>query len=643
MKVSNANLRKTNQVPLLSVAFFSLLRFDKFASVCLFFVVLIYQGWFMQSSVPRSTEEKGGILCDDDFCRIEELIKANTFSREEICHLVEILESRVDNQLEKPKLSIDAGVDTKFITHGLRTTPSTEKQPDIDRNAIGTSREKVPVGVSASPIDIARAYMASRSSGGSRDFNIMNSNCEMAELGNEFARKPFLPPPSPKPAICWPGATVHEHHGYTTPHSQMGRHRLHNYPRTPYSRIILPKSNKKLQFESADANMSTPFKRSQSSIHRQANSSRETFDRYGSVGPIRHIKNRFSSEVRPRGSIFNPPKDNPTQVVKPAFGGFIRNTEKTQGIGETSVASKYCSGNNTSVSSDRDISNQNSAYSDSVRKILEHLDRNKPTPKEKEAELRLATAWRKSPPEATDISHDEKIRSAHAEELAAHNKSADGSCADVSVGFNKNSSKSSFNENSRKSSLFVNSVDKGLGEVEGAVTETVKSPGSGFTCNAFATNNHGQTEKSLLFPHPHLSNGQEAKIAAGTTDSHMLKNDGKRPSLPSISIGKPVFSATSSENVPGFTFPVSTCSGVLSEPPTPSVMPSAVSHSIDLHTIPSYTFGVKKSTPPLVFSFPSTSSSTSSLGEDYDLKFSFGSEHKTRLSFSSVGKDAICY
>ncbi|CAA0819927.1 Unknown protein [Striga hermonthica] len=612
-----------------------------------------------QSSVPRSTEEKVGIRCDDDFCRIEELIKANTFSREEICHLVDILESRVDNQLEKQKLSIDAGVDTEFTTHGFRTTPSTEKQPDIDRNAIGTSREKVPVGVGASPIDIARAYMASRSSGGSHDFNIMNSNGERAELGNEFARKPFLLPPSPKPAICWPGATVHEHHEYSTPQSRMGRHRLHNYPRTPYSRITLPKSNTKLQFESADANMSTPFKQSQSSIHGQANSRRETFDRYGSVGPIRHIKNRFSSEVRPRGSIFNPPKDDPTQVVKPAFGGFVRNTEKTQGIGETSGASKYCSGNNTSVSSDRDISNQNLAYSDSVRKILEHLDRNKPTPKEKEAELRLATAWRKSPPEATDISHDEKIRSAHAEELAAHNKSADVSYTDVSVGFNKNSSKSSYNENSRKSSLFVNSEDKGLGEVEAAVTETVKSLGSGFTCvsdlpgvnpmpsfvskNAFATNNHGQTEKSSLFSHPRLSNGQDVTITAGTTDSHMLKTDGKRPSLPSISVGKPVFPATSSENVPGFTFPVSTCSGVLSEPPTPSVMPSAVSHSIDLHTIPSYTFGVKKSTPPLVFSFPSTSSSTSLLGEDYDLKFSFGSEDKARLSFSSIGKDAICY
>lgn len=106
---------------------------------------------------------------------------------------------------------------------------------------------QVPVGVSASPIDIARAYMAGRSSEGGQDLHNFMSNSERAKPNNEFARKPpLLPSPSPKPSICWPGAVVHDRHGYTTPQSQRGRHRLHDFPRTPYSRTILSKSTTKV-------------------------------------------------------------------------------------------------------------------------------------------------------------------------------------------------------------------------------------------------------------------------------------------------------------------------------------------------------------------------------------------------------------
>lgn len=106
---------------------------------------------------------------------------------------------------------------------------------------------QVPVGVSASPVDIARAYMAHRTTEEGQDLHNFTSNGERAQPTSEFARKPLLlPSPSPKPSICWPGSLVHNRHGHTTPQSLRGRSRLQDFPRTPYSRTILSKSKTKV-------------------------------------------------------------------------------------------------------------------------------------------------------------------------------------------------------------------------------------------------------------------------------------------------------------------------------------------------------------------------------------------------------------
>lgn len=148
----------------------------------------------------------------------------------------------------------------------------------------------------------------------------------------------------------------------------------------------------------------------------QVKSRGETVDAYGSVGPIRRIRNKIGSGVRPRGSIFLssskeiPSKSSTTQV----FGGFLPNAEKNVIPGETSLVSKYWSEDVVSRPSDRDMSNTNISSSQAAKKVLELLDRNKPTPKQ-EAELKLATAWRSSP-DANDM---ENRTSAHVEEPAS--------------------------------------------------------------------------------------------------------------------------------------------------------------------------------------------------------------------------------
>lgn len=159
-----------------------------------------------------------------------------------------------------------------------------------------------------------------------------------------------------------------------------------------------------------------------------------------------------------------------------------------------------------------------------------------------------------------------------------------------------------------------------------------------------------QKDTSQFWPLHKQFNGQDVMTrATKAAGSELLKKQpsqfsGTKPTLKSIFVNKPdPKRIISSDNGPGFTFPVS-APGVLSEPPTPSIMPSFTSGGQlkEGSPVPSYTFGTKGSHPRLDFSsFPSTSNA-STHDEASDLKFNFGSE-KARVSFKSVGKDAICY
>lgn len=118
-----------------------------------------------------------------------------------------------------------------------------------------------------------------------------------------------------------------------------------------------------------------------------------------------------------------------------------------------------------------------------------------------------------------------------------------------------------------------------------------------------------------------------------------------KPALPPISIKKPESRWTlATDTGSGFTFPVSASTSVFSEPPTPSITPLLSAR--DQHQLKegstelSYSFGLKKSSPAVVFSFPSTSN-TAIQNEAGDIKFNFGSTKKPRLSFS-FGKNAVC-
>ena len=100
--------------------------------------------------------------------------------------------------------------------------------------------------IGASPVDIARAYMDSRTSELSFLSKNLISKSEKFSLGNEFSSKVFMPSPLQTTPVRWPGAMTQDVQGYSTPQSQKSRYGLQSFRQTPYSRTMYLKSQAKV-------------------------------------------------------------------------------------------------------------------------------------------------------------------------------------------------------------------------------------------------------------------------------------------------------------------------------------------------------------------------------------------------------------
>ncbi|KAL3532319.1 hypothetical protein ACH5RR_005840 [Cinchona calisaya] len=621
-----------------------------------------------QSEELRQDKSK---MSDDNsqISQIEQIIKGKTFSGDEINRLMEIISSRISDvsdvqKGERNEMLTTAGGSERVLLTPLPKTLDVGNQEDmkrvISRTAAFLPQPSVQDEIGASPVDIARAYMGSRiSEQGPGPFSVTSKGGTTRQPSNEFASKPSIPSSAPRLSTGWPGAMAQEQHGYRTP-NQRGRHGLHDFPRTPYSRSIYSKSRAQLTPSQADSRYLItslkPFKQSQTPIFGQVKSRHDVPDNsYGSIGPIRRVQNKFASETRPRGSIFlKSSKDAPLPVNQPVVSqGHVPDLEKNLEPSETST-SKQQPGDHAG----KRVGNNPLLYpssSQAVKRILEQLDRHKPTPQEKAEELKLAAAWKKSPPEASQAMLKENASFTHAGEFGSLKKP---DLFDTKL-------LSEENKLGGNSKSQVESLERSI-EAKDAVLPSSNAPATSFIDSMIKSDaNSGplfsvkstsqlksfQEKTSRNNPFQSQINGQPVSTSPSEpgiepSKKPQLHSSGSRPILPHISVGRQhdPLRSVSSDNVAAFTFPLSASLSILSEPPTPSFMPFSssgmVSQPKEVPTVPAYSFGTKKSTPPLVFSFPSTSNAPTHV-EAHDLKFNFGSD-KTRLSFGSVGKDAIC-
>ncbi|KAM6580141.1 hypothetical protein CsatA_003915 [Cannabis sativa] len=629
------------------------------------------------SDLVLPNKDKGGNLPNESgLSEIEKLLKGKKFSRDEVNHLMLIINSRAAEvpDVHKGKEYQRTPSRGAAASHEIIST-SDRNQRDLQGSLWKTStplpKSAMPDDVCASPIDIAKAYMGSRTLETGHSVKGMISKEERNSLYSaDFVSKPFMSSPSSKP--CWPGAMLQDEQDHLTPQSQSGRYGLHNIPRTPYSRTIFSKSKSKLMPSLGDSDKgtrpSTSLQTSQTPVYGQVKSSSDALeDNHGSAGPIRRSRNRFGTQTpgtqnrfgrqtpgtphrlatqtpgtQHRLATHTPGTQSPFRgsgVIEPSSVGpsRVENSSTSQGFlpaFKRSVepreisGSQFHSANRKNQSYDVGVPTVHPHSSQIARTILDHIDRNPPTPKDKSQELRLAFEWKK-PDSSSTPSIDPNQ---HKSKNSLLNLTALESQKIVNQDDqNKPAQDTSDKSNSRFMFPHQESTVKSV--------DTISNPRS----NVFLSNGVDGVSQ--------MKNSQEevTKITSSqvvTLQKKPAASGTNKPLLSNISVDKPnSIWKFSSDQSSGFTFPVSTASGVSSEPPTPSIMPSFSANTQlqpkDGHAIPSYTFGSSSTTPSLVFSFPSTSSSAIQ-NDTSDIKFSFGSDNP-RLSFGSVKKDAICY
>ncbi|XP_038700017.1 nuclear pore complex protein NUP1 isoform X2 [Tripterygium wilfordii] len=614
------------------------------------------------SHVERLEQGRRSDLSDDNgLSEIEQLMEDKSFSTDEINRLIEIMNSRtVDLPHAKQEIkssSMAAEQDARGAPIDLKNAgTSSEEKLEILNKATWITSTPLPQSilrdeVGASPIDIARAYMEKRTSGmDCGSIKLFPEDGSAQSHSDEFALRPYSPSPFPNPSPCWPGARVQDQRDNVTPRSQRGRFGLQSFPRTPYSRSIYSKSRSKLMQLPRDGNRemnmpSTPLQQSQSPIYGKSRNN-DLVDDHESVGPIRRTPRKYSTAARPKSSM-----SGPLQVDNFHFSEAIFPTVKrTMGTGEKTGALKFQLADWKPQGSEVDAAVVHPHSSQMAKKILEHLERNPATPTDKSAEIQRVTTWNKQhSSDVTAVIPNKRNGSMH---LGGFDFS--GNKQQV---FKQNSH---WSENKGDSLFKVPPPRETYDKVMGAVK--LKSSASDIKDGNEITNLGDDAEPTQEFWKSQDSQVKSAaedvsRIASNGASSEVLNawnsisqpsTAGSKPVLPSICVTKPeqrwMFS---SDNSSGFTFPVSSSHGTISEPPTPSVMPSSTASGQlqpkEGSSVAAYSFGTKKSDPALVFSFPSTSNAAAVHDPSPNLQFSFGSETSARISFSSFGKDAICH
>ncbi|KAL8149737.1 uncharacterized protein LOC141708908 [Apium graveolens] len=630
-------------------------------------------------SCPELEQEKRKKSSEDsELYKIEQIIKGKLFSRDEIRRLTDILKSNIASDIERetnqPSLTAKGEAKMKVSFAPEYHMITTEIEKDVNRNALTVSSPRIESNiqnnVNASPIDVAKAYMRSHSSESVPSAYSTMSKYERALYrGDDIqpnSSSPQGPQPSSRPSTSGLGPMVQDQHGYETPLGQRGSFGLQKFPRTPYSRTIYSSSQSRskltqLQQDKRPLNISpSPFQKSRipifahsrTPIFGKVKSRTEDDSGYGTGGAIRRTRSKFASETPGRGSAsLYSLQNGPSQVKESNASKVFFPKEKNMELIGTSGTANNQPVESVDYGSKEGLPTSSPQSSPVARGILEHLA-NKPTPSELATELKYVSAWKNSPSKNNEVFQNE-FTSASQLRGSVNLQKNGGSLKFSAKGSNDGeylTSREKSEESEALNAITMKSKVNGDGNVTG---HTSVEPLFGIKRvsefqmkstheNAFMDAKR-QDQDGSTWPFHKLVNGQDIMPktihADGSKflDKQPYNTSGGKRTLKSISVDK--------KGGLGFTFPVS-APGVLSEPPTPSIFPSFssgdMSQAAEDSAIPSYTFGTKRSSPRHDFSsFPSTSNSSTDMASD--IKFSFGSERKNRVSFNLVEKDPISH
>ncbi|RID73743.1 hypothetical protein BRARA_B00873 [Brassica rapa] len=610
-----------------------------------------------ESNFNISAQAKGNIALNDvvAISELERLMEGKTFSRAETDRLIEILNSRATDlsdvvRDERVEIPLREGVKKNMSFLDKRKEPIGAKDASSELWATPTPLAKsitlngdkhVRDEAGLSPAELAKTYMGGQTpSSSSQGFVARNE--KNSRDGGMFVANYSGASPSSKPSACWPGVKLNEQLGFATPQNQRENFGIQSFPRTPYPRSILSSSKSKLMQlqDNSSKRLSTLQSPSQSAQTRYGQLKLSKGSDSGVFGPSRRA--RQSATMSP--------------YSRPSRGRFENSGNmKSYEAGESSISMPQTTTYGKHIGLEVGTPTVPRHSSQIARTILDHLERTQPTPKDKSAELKLATSWR----------YPQSSKTVEPSNFNINNVTKDGSVK--------------LNEDIRNviSNVPPSSVAK-LPEVtthdaQNAITKTASASNGIFSGSSSGTTLQYELGKPMgsLSGSTHEKDGtiavsssiggEPANLPKPPSQSLGNNNINKRL-LSSISVAKPNqrWAFPSGSNA-SFTFPVSSSDGATSsEPPTPSIMPFTTSTAasgdgvaITSHhdeatkddEVPQFSFGGNRrgDKTPLVFDFPSVSEEV--MNEDDEklgIKYTFGSKKPERISFSSAGSDGVC-
>ncbi|KAL2227601.1 UNVERIFIED_CONTAM: Nuclear pore complex protein NUP1 [Sesamum indicum] len=353
----------------------------------------------MLSENQDSEQEPAGRECNQQInsssssrvSELEQLLKQKTFTRSEIVHLTELLQSRAvdmsvpDDGQKNEETASDFGRLQPFASEPLETNRS----EGIRSSAVMSTpilNSKVLDDDIASPAELAKAYMGSRPSKVSPSMLGSRRPVGRDEIGllssGPFASKSSLMSLTKKTSVS-PAAPEN---GFITPRSR-GRSAIYNMARTPYSRVHPTSILKGSRLNSngfAGPSMSSSslslaendekFESQPMTLKRRSSA---LDDEIGTFGPIRRIRQK-------------------SNLLAPGTAAGSHAKQKLQLIGEAKHKfSKAVAENENGSGPSTSYAHVPSKSNEVAVRILQHLE--KLTPKEKSSETKLVAAREKSP------------------------------------------------------------------------------------------------------------------------------------------------------------------------------------------------------------------------------------------------------
>ncbi|KAL9249030.1 hypothetical protein AKJ16_DCAP00266 [Drosera capensis] len=585
---------------------------------------------------------KGKNLADaGELSKIEQLIHEKNFSRDDVTRLMEILQSRtvVLEQERKhsdayPVGKVDVAGTSSVKPRAVRETKPEESSRVALRNSDPLWQPSTRETIGSSPVEIAKAYMNSRTA--DRGFRSEHKDMILSTHKDELSAMPLLPPRSPTTSIGWPGAFIEENTGYHTPH----RSTLRSFPATPYSRAFSSKSKSKLtplrgESEKLPNNSSTPYRQAHTPIFGNLEPDMPE-DRHGSARPIRRTQYKFLSQSPAKVSpLVRSFRQSPLQVKESSdYSGFLSKQASEPGTSNTftfkPLVDKDCDFNLTPV---------HQHNSKLARQILEQISK-PPSQKQKMEELKLTVSARKtsalseSDKQVSSLRFGGPFDKHEGKRIRFFEVPSSGNLNDAA------STQTSFLDSTSvpcDDNIAVSTINSSANGLEQKnLNEATDNDAGNLASPAWSFGN--QSKEQGVAPEPSAS-----PVSGVLNMQRRSLHSAPKTNLPSLSVERTGGGSLVASDNNGFTFPPSNSSS-LSELPTPTFlppsMPSALQPSTNSLTPPTYTFGNKKYFPPLVFSFPSTSTSAQ-VNDTAVIKFRFGSDDE-RISFGSIEKDAIC-